>query len=125
MKLTTKDTGERPAGKAGFCFYCRSKIGLHTPDCVIPCRSVVLKMEITYVAEVPLHWTKENIEFHRNDGTGCVQNDLRAMVLSDGYTGPCGCAQKTISFVREATVEDHQDSLSIIGKEYSIDMECK
>lgn len=66
MNIETRETGER-AVKPGLCFYCGRAVGAdHAPDCGVPQRTVVLEMKVRYVASVPRHWSKDDIEFHRN-----------------------------------------------------------
>ena len=103
MILDNKDTGERPAGKKGECFYCKCKIGSpHTHDCAIPKRTVVMKATISYVTEVPLGWNQEQIEFHRNESSWCSFNFIEE--LPD-----CFCGNSKFEFIREATEEDHNN----------------
>ena len=105
MNIETRETGER-AAKPGLCFYCDHAVGAdHAPDCVVLQRTVVLEMKVRYVASVPRYWSKDDIEFHRNDGSFCLSNDL-AQLCKEDETG-CLCDRAEVAFVREATKEDH------------------
>jgi hypothetical protein len=122
MKLQVKDTGERPAGKPGFCFYCRKPTSEpHEKDCVIPKRSVVLRMEVEMVVDVPDHWTPENIEFHRNDGTWCTSNAFQELArATDKPNANCGCSCSKFTFLREATKEDHEKLVVTIASDATL-----
>ncbi len=64
-----------PAGKPDECFWCGVAIGKpHSRDCVIVTKKVLLKVTINFEVSVPHSWDKENIEFHRNDGSWCANN---------------------------------------------------
>lgn len=124
MKLETKDTGERPAGKPGFCFYCDQPTSEpHGPKCVFPSKSIVVRMTIEYVVEVPEWWGEREIGFHRNEGSSCSSNDIRRLAtategMNDGK--PCACAgpgAAEFAFVREATEEDHETMIVCIEEE--------
>ena len=105
MNLKDNDSGERPDG-SGLCFYCGEKTGSpHGGECVIPEKSVVIKIELEYVVSVPKHWDRGHLEWHRNEGSWCVGNDLAKLADSD----TCGCGSAVITFQRDATEEDHRD----------------
>lgn len=72
---------ERPNGKgSGHCFYCPSKIGeRHSADCVRWERTVTIRMILEYPVKVPHSWDKDDIEFHRNDGTWCGDNAVQEL----------------------------------------------
>jgi len=66
-------------------------------------------MEIEFVAAVPLMDTESGIEFHRNLGSRCADNDYAAIERATEGRG-CSCEYVEFKYVREATQEDH-DSL--------------
>ena len=72
MRVTEK--AKRPAlPDAQCCFYCQSAIGgTHKNDCVLVKKTV--KIHATYEITVPADWDEKMIEFHRNDGSWCVDN---------------------------------------------------
>lgn len=109
MNIDTNDTGER-LGAPGVCAYCKRPIETeHAEDCVIPQRTVVLDLRVRYVASVPRGWTQDEILFHRNDGSFCLNNDLDRIgeeTAADGAA--CLCSRAEVAFVREATAEDHR-----------------
>lgn len=75
--VVPNDSGIRPAGPADECLYCRSKIGdLHARDCVVVHKKVKVRYEYEIDIEVPYFWTKEDIEFHRNDSSWCASNSV-------------------------------------------------
>jgi hypothetical protein len=129
------DDGIRPAGPNDACFYCRAKIGdTHGPECAIPIRTVVVKMEIEYTIDIPEHWDVDMLHFHRNDGSWCSNNGMyeldrvirhryktaidasgaepvegwEEMAWSDLITWLDACWHTCYSYVREATAEDEQ-----------------
>ena len=77
MYIVTKKA-ERPRfPNSGECFYCQQKIGqLHKDDCVLIKKKVKVRMIVDYEIEVPAHWDKRQIEFHRNQGSWCFSNAL-------------------------------------------------
>ena len=102
------------AGDPSRCFYCPSATGTeHAEDCVVRKRTVVLRMTIEYVVDVPEDRTPEQIEWHRNMSSWCKDNDLdllsedRDSLEDSGRCYSCGIA--TIEYVREATERDHDD----------------
>jgi len=65
FKVTKK--AQRPADMNGKCFYCQQPIG-------------------SYHKNVPVDWSREMIEFHRNDGTWCSDNlvkELQEIITTD------------------------------------------
>ena len=106
MILPITDDGIRPAGKPDQCFYCRCPKGEHADDCVCRQRTVVVKLTMDYVISVPAHWTRDDIEFHRNDSSFCYNNDLRDLGNWTDDEGNCSCQAAHVEFVREATEFD-------------------
>lgn len=93
--------------KNGQCFYCPSKLGKpHGPECVIPLRSVVIRLEIEMVIDVPEFWDVGNLEFWMNEGSSCADN-LVARIPDPGK-GRCLCNQVSGVYLREATEQDHE-----------------
>lgn len=103
----------RPAGPPDRCFYCNQPHGgQHAQGCVIRSRTVVVSTTIEWVIDVPEDWDAEMIEFSRNDGSRCSDNDvsdLREMIDRMKAEGKCSCALIRTKFLREATAEDEQD----------------
>lgn len=101
-----KDTPDR-------CLYCRARTPEgqeHAADCVLCKRTVVLEMRVRYVTEVPASWTQEDVLFHRNDSSFCLDNDLDQIADETATKGaPCLCARAEVSFLREAAEQDHLD----------------
>ena len=104
MNIETKDNGERDS-KPGICLYCGAIKGTHTAECHVPQRTVVLEITIRYVASVPRVWDQSAIEFHRNDSSFCLSNDLMQICREDD----CTCGRSKVAFIREATEQDHED----------------
>ena len=99
--IVTKED-ERPAGKgSGHCFYCPSKIGEeHAKECVLRKRKVIIRLAVEYPIEVPESWTKEQIEFHRNESSWCKDNaldELKEFIKQNG----CLCDKADIEYVEE------------------------
>lgn len=108
MNLQTADTGERPAGTPGKCFYCHQPASKHAETCVCIEKSVVIRATIEYVVSVPRSWDKESIEFQRNGSGWCADNDLGALAdkLCE-HSDSCACDAMRFEFVRDATEDDH------------------
>lgn len=78
MQFIVTEKAQRPADpNSGKCFYCRQPIGApHKADCVLINKKVKVRMIVEYEVEVPADWDKQQIEFHRNDGSWCSDNAL-------------------------------------------------
>jgi len=104
-----KDDGIRPAGKKDECFYCGQKIGQpHGRDCVTITKRVRVRCIIEYVIDVPHHWTKEDIEFHRNDNTWCASNAVDELKELEQKIG-CLCPASRFEFVGVTDSKPHQE----------------
>lgn len=67
----------RPASSKAECFYCQQAVGeRHKADCVLIVKRVRLRMIVEYEVAMPSHWTKEKIEFHRNESRWCADNAI-------------------------------------------------
>lgn len=114
MDIPLLDSGSRPdaPGSPLDCFYCGRRTSLdpeeHEAECVLPKRTVVVELTARYVVEVPRSWDEAQILFHRNDASFCLDNDLHLLArIVEPQSGPCMCALGHISFIREATKDDH------------------
>jgi hypothetical protein len=107
MNIPVTDSGERPVGKPGFCFYCGQPAGDHAPACVCLERTVVIRATIEYVVSVPRSWTTDDIEAHRNEGSWCANNDFDGLAEWVESSNGCLCSA-SFKFVREANVSDHE-----------------
>ncbi len=100
------DADVPPAGRPGECFWCKEKLGVpHGPECVTVTRKGVVRLTAEYVVDVPAHWTKEGIEFHRNESSWCSSNGIRELDAAFGdESGTCPCGSDAIQYeyVREA-----------------------
>lgn len=117
----------RPAGKPDECFYCNQKMGWqHKPGCVILQKSVVIRVTLQVVVDVPRDWKKDNIESKYNDSSWCASSfvgDLerwreRVDAIGEenakaqglyGSLGQCLCPVFEADFVRDATEDDHRE----------------
>lgn len=100
----------RPASVARECFYCKRKIGeTHKDDCVLVHKKVVIQVTIEYAIEVPANWTKEQVEFYRNEGSWCTDNML-AELDELRTAGGCLCSQdlkfKCVSMSDDAYIKE-------------------
>lgn len=111
---------ERPIRRDGTCTYCSAKMGTeHNEGCVILSRTIVVRMEIDVVVDVPRHWTKDDVDSFYNEGSRCSDNmiqDLIDWIDIDDNNRTCACAGSSFVMLREATEEDHRD-LPVIGIE--------
>ena len=105
MPLVIKnDNGIRPAGKPDECFYCNQKVGTpHKEDCVCVYKKVKIKYTYEIEIEVPFDWDKEQIEFHRNEGSWCADNSIRELeeIAEQENSCLCGCFQADVLDVPE------------------------
>lgn len=90
--VTKNGPGTRPATGPDVYFYCRSKVGEeHKETCVCICRKATIQYTITMEEMVPAHWTEHDVEFNRNDGSGCSDGLITAMELFREKRGRCLC----------------------------------
>lgn len=103
--VTPDDDGIRPAGPPDACLYCKQKVGdPHLAECVTVKRTVVVRMTVEYEVDVPQSWDKEQIEFHRNEGSWCANNALDELAqLHDAESAEtCLCPSARFEYVGEA-----------------------
>lgn len=83
-----------PAGKPDQCCWCPSKIGQpHDTKCVVPQKLVTVQVTVTMQIDVPRWWTKEQIEFHRNESTWCSSNWIEELREIDEFGCICGVTE--------------------------------
>lgn len=111
-KLDTRSGGEFQTGDPEKCFYCTGALGAeHDADCVCLDRPVKVKMTVEMVIAVPRSWSAEEIEFHKNQSSYCLNNmlqelDRQVASREDGSPAPCLCSLATVTYVGEATMEE-------------------
>jgi hypothetical protein len=107
--VAINDDGIRPAGPPNECLYCRRTVGQpHGPECVIVEKRVKVRYLFEIDISVPHHWSKSNVEFHRNQGTWCADNaiaELQALTSQEDKNGvsfgPCLCGVFTYEYVQD------------------------
>jgi hypothetical protein len=103
MEFIVTSKSMRPASNKEQCFYCKQKIGSHhNQDCVLINKKVKVRMIVEYEIEVPNHWDKEDIEFHRNDGSWCADNAIDE--LQEKFNNPdssCMCLHSKFEYLGE------------------------
>lgn len=102
--VVEKDDGLRPSGPPDECFYCHQKIGQpHGPECVVVTKTVKVRYTFEIEIEVPHHWDRGNIEFHRNEGSWCADNSITDLEehLKRGL-GDCLCPCFKCKYLQEA-----------------------
>ena len=104
MKTNYKVTenAKRPASDEEACFYCRSPIGdYHKEDCVLVRKKVMIKMTVGYEVVVPACWTKEDVEYSRNDGTWCANNALYELKEMTEKNKTCMCHYANFEYIED------------------------
>jgi hypothetical protein len=100
-KFLVTPNAKRPASEAEECFYCKQSVGLpHADNCVLVSKKVKLRLTIEYVAIVPAHWDKDQIEFHRNESSWCRGNDLDEIVKESKKTNGCICDYSEVDYLK-------------------------
>lgn len=86
---------DQRSGPPGTCFYCPAKLGEpHGPECVIPQRTVKLRLVVEYETSVPRHWDASQVFFHRNGSSWCLSNaidDLQKAFQPEDPDDGMGC----------------------------------
>ena len=101
-KFLVRECDMRPATPARECFYCKQDIGQpHLPKCVLIKKKVRMRAIIEYEVDMPNDWDKDQIEFHRNDGSWCADNFVEELIRirdeneSEGCCMCEGCSPRT------------------------------
>jgi hypothetical protein len=109
MKLsgfTVTDAAMRPASPVRQCFYCHQPIGKeHKFECVLVSKRVRVKAIIEYEIDVPAHWSKEDVEFSRNESSWCADNivgDLERHIQKMNERGFCMCDDVYVSLLDDS-----------------------
>lgn len=114
MNIKPSDTGERPAGTPGFCYYCNQPAGQHLDTCVCVEKTVVIRATIDYIVSVPRSWDQQAVENQRNLSGWCADNDLDAIAdYFSKHDGKCACPHMTFEMLRDATEDDHKSILEL------------
>ena len=86
------------------CFYCKQKTGeYHKADCVSVNKKVRIRVSWDIEVTVPMHWTKEDIEFHRNEGSYCSDNDIERLgdIFNERAHTGCSCSSYECKYLGE------------------------
>lgn len=103
--ILADDDGIRPAGLPDACFYCGGKVGdPHDSECVTLKRKIKVRYIFELEIEVPHHWTKDDVLFHRNDSSWCANNaldelDPHEVEVSPGLFTGCLCSGFTCEVI--------------------------
>lgn len=101
MGFIVTEKAQRPANMNGACFYCHQKIGLeHTHACVLIKKKVKVRMTVEYEIDVPASWSKESIEFSRNESSWCANNAIDELEnVFDKCESACMCASAKFEYL--------------------------
>lgn len=100
FKVTPK--AKRPATKENKCTYCNQPIGnFHKEDCVCISKKIKLKVTIEYETDCPADWDKNQIEFHRNEGSWCADNCLSEIEEYIESKGICLCSNADFEYIED------------------------
>ncbi len=100
----------RPAGHPSKCFYCDQVLGqYHLKNCVIRSKTIVIKIEMELVVDMPEINDKDFIEFMYNgEGSYCQNNIIDLINETKERMNKCLCGFIDVSYVRDATEEDEE-----------------
>ena len=96
----------RPASPYRGCFYCRQPIGEgHKSTCVLLNKKVKIRMTVEYEVDMPSHWDKGRVEFHRNEGTWCANNAIGELeeLFDRDDRQECMCSSFKVGYLSEGT----------------------
>jgi len=92
-KFRVTNRAQRPAKMDGCCFHCRQRVGTtHEADCVLIKKKAIVRAVIEYEVNVPHFWSKEDIEFHRNESSWCSSNLLNELRIYIDKEERCLCS---------------------------------
>lgn len=95
----------RPASPKRQCFYCGQPIGgIHNGDCVLIEKKVRVRMIVEYEISVPADWSKNQIEFHRNESRWCADNAISELENLAEKNG-CICDFTTFEYIDDSGEE--------------------
>ncbi len=102
--VAPNDDGIRPAGPPDECFYCTRKVGAeHARDCTVVKKTVRVRYIIELDVTVPHHWEKDNVEFHRNEGSWCANNAIDELVtVFRDDEASCMCSAFVCEYMHDA-----------------------
>lgn len=99
------------------CVQCCALLGEeHEPNCIFRKRTVVIKLEVEYVVDVPDSWEEDDIDFHRNESSWCSDNGIEEIQDMLKRTKGCLCGKCSWSYVREANERDEESCQLFISK---------
>ena len=105
MQFKVTEKAKRSVSNTDTCFYCGQPIGdYHKPECVLISKKVKVRMVVEYEVEVPSHWDKHNVEFHRNDSSWCADsavNELQKIVEDE--ESPCLCELARFEYIEDTS----------------------
>ena len=91
-KFIVTEKSMRPASSDKQCFYCRRNIGAHhRDDCVLVKRDMNIRFSFELKIDLPAHWTKEDAEFHYNEGSWCSMNVMALLEAHMEQYNSCLC----------------------------------
>ena len=92
-----------PAGRAGECFWCYAKMGQpHEYGCATIRVPVEVEITIRGSISVPRSWDANTIEFHMNESSNCIDNQIDEIV---GYNEEdCACDVAKGKYIRHLDV---------------------
>jgi len=100
-KFYVTPKAKRPASNKDECFYCQERIeNFHKNDCVLINKKVKMKMTIDFEMEVPNHWDKDMMEFHKNESSWCCSNVIDQILEIDEKEG-CLCSVCEFEYVED------------------------
>lgn len=100
--VTNDDEGLRPDWSPDQCIYCKARVGeRHDFKCVTVERPVVVEITTQLTIMVPISWDKEQIEFHRNEGTWCADNMQHDLKHHIEHQERCLCSVTKYKYIGE------------------------
>ena len=85
------------------CMYCFQPVGKEHKDCVLVKKRVKLKVEVEYETDVPYHWDKDDIEFHRNGSSWCATNILSEIEEFEENDKFCLCEYAYSKYIEDTS----------------------
>ncbi len=100
------------------CLYCKQPVPNHAADCHVPRRTVVVEFKTQMVITMPAVWDTEMINFSMNGSSACMSRYVDQLYEETNQEeNICHiCHRSEMSFIREATEQDHE-TLRYIPKE--------
>lgn len=107
-----------PAGRPGECFWCRAKMGEpHKHECSTQNVPVEVEITIRGVITVPRSWDRDMIEFHMNESSNCLDNQIEEIIGGELGGDACTCEAGEGRYIRHVSIVEAEREKHLLEKD--------